>query len=93
MPPASTSNPHKIELCCMNVQFERVFLRGVTQKEKAEHVGLLALKRELDQAARRFNHDFHRMAFSLLHGFSVRDLLLSPVDDYARHHTGTQTLA
>ncbi|TXT73089.1 hypothetical protein D4N14_11650 [Enterobacter hormaechei] len=34
MPPASTSNPHKIELCCMNVQFERVFLRGVTQKRK-----------------------------------------------------------
>ena len=89
MPPASTSNPHKIELCCMNVQFERVFLRGVTQKEKAEHVGLSALKRELDQAARRFNHDFHRMAFGLFHRLSIRDLLLGAVNDNTRYHTGT----
>nr|AMK07517.1 hypothetical protein [Klebsiella sp. T17-2] len=32
---------HKIELCCTNVQLERFFLRGATQKRKAGEPGLL----------------------------------------------------
>ncbi|PPV62546.1 hypothetical protein C5P22_14205 [Escherichia coli] len=33
-PPDATTYPHKIELCCTNVQLERHFLRGATQKYK-----------------------------------------------------------
>ncbi|ABV11344.1 hypothetical protein CKO_00175 [Citrobacter koseri ATCC BAA-895] len=92
-PPASRNYPHKIELCCINVQFERVFLRGATQKEKAERVGLSWGREELQQTTRCFHDNFHRMAFGLFHRFRIRDLLLSAVNDNARHHTGTQTLA
>ena len=43
----------------------------------------------LDQATCSFNNDFNRVALGLFHGFSIWDLLLSTVDDNARHHTGT----
>ncbi|EFK18685.1 hypothetical protein HMPREF9530_04708 [Escherichia coli MS 21-1] len=33
-PPDATTYPHKIELCCTNVQFERSFLRGATQNDR-----------------------------------------------------------
>ncbi|RWS53689.1 hypothetical protein DN586_19015 [Enterobacter cloacae] len=64
MPPASTYYPHKIELCCINVQFERVFLRGATQKIKAERVGLLLYAEERTRSGdaplqpRFSQHDF-----------------------------------
>ncbi|EAA4210360.1 hypothetical protein S616_08470 [Salmonella enterica subsp. enterica] len=38
-------------MCCINVQFKRDFLRGATQKEKAERVGLC--KREENYSRRR----------------------------------------